>query len=142
MVESPLYPLPFRGFHRGAIEPEVLEQHMALAMDKGSIATMRAMFSWAEEVRDRKDGDDGLFGYAQALRGARHSAAGRAGRYDDLAPPKSVKPAYELSRSSDKTYRELPFGHVDMLIGREAPLTTWPLLESWLRQAGACTGRG
>jgi poly(3-hydroxyalkanoate) synthetase len=57
-----------------------------------------------------------------------------AGRFDDLAAPASVKPAYTLSKSSDKKYRELPFGHVDLLVGRDAPLTTWPLMEQWLRR--------
>ena len=67
-----------------------------------------------------------------ALRGARRAALDVAGRYDDLAAPASVKPAYDLSRSADKTYRELPFGHIDMLVGREAPQLTWPLVESWI----------
>lgn len=132
VVDSPLYPLPFRGFHRGAIEPEVLEQHMALAMDRGSIATMRAMFSWAREARERKAGDDGLFGYAKRFEALDVPLLVISGLFDDLAPPASVKPAYTLSGARDRTYRELPFGHVDMLIGREAPQLTWPLLESWL----------
>lgn len=132
VVESPLYPLPFRGFHRGAIEPEVLEQHMALAMDRGSIATMRAMFSWAQEARARKEGEDGLFGYARRFESLDLPLLVVAGIYDDLAPPASVKPAWALSSARDRTYRELPFGHVDMLIGREAPQLTWPLLEAWL----------
>ncbi|MFO0569520.1 MAG: alpha/beta hydrolase [Polyangiaceae bacterium] len=134
VVESPLYPLPFRGFHRGAIEPEVLEQHMSLAMDRGSIATMRAMFSWAQEIRDRKAGDDGLFGYAKRFESLELPLLVIAGLYDDLAPPASVRPAHDLSSSSDRTYRELPFGHVDLLIGREAPKLTWPLLETWLKK--------
>lgn len=132
VVESRLYPLPFRGFHRGAIEPEVLEQHMALAMDRGSIATMRAMFGWAQEARARKTGDDGLFGYGRRFEGLDMPLLVIAGAYDDLAPPASVEPAFALSSARDKSYRELPFGHVDMLIGREAPRLTWPLLESWL----------
>lgn len=132
VVDSPFYPLPFRGFHRGAIEPEVLEQHMALAMDRGSVATMRAMFSWAQEARERKAGDDGLFGYAKRFESLDLPLLVIAGIYDDLAAPESVKPAWSHSGSSDRTYRELPFGHVDLLIGREAPQLTWPLLESWL----------
>jgi len=134
VVESPFYPVPFRGFHRGAIEPEVLEQHMGLAMDRGSIATMRAMFSWAREIRARKQEDDGLFGYAARFEALDIPLLVVAGSYDDLAPPASVRPAYDRSRSSDRSYRELPFGHVDMLIGREAPQLTWPLLESWLKK--------
>jgi poly[(R)-3-hydroxyalkanoate] polymerase subunit PhaC len=133
-VESPFYPLPFRGFHRGAIEPEVLEQHMALAMETGSVATMRAMFAWAEEVRAQSERADGLFGYARRFESLDIPLLIIAGQFDDLAGPAAVKPAYLRSASSDKTYRELPFGHVDLLVGREAPLTTWPLVESWLKK--------
>jgi pimeloyl-ACP methyl ester carboxylesterase len=133
-VESPLWPIPFRGFQRHSIEPEVLEQHMSLAMDRGSIATMRAMFGWAQEVRARADADDGLFGYAKAFEALDVPLLVVAGQHDDLAPPASVKPAFSRSHARDKTYRELPFGHVDMLIGREASQLTWALLESWLNK--------
>jgi polyhydroxyalkanoate synthase len=134
VVESRFYPVPFRGFRPGSIEPEVLEQHMSLAMDRGSIATMRAMFSWAGEVRARKREDDGLFGYSTRFEALDLPLLVISGTHDDLAPPASVRPAHDRSRSSDRTYRELPFGHVDMVIGREAPQLTWPLIESWLKK--------
>ena len=60
-----------------------------------------------------------------------------SGANDDLAPPASVRPAYERSRSKDKTYRTAPLGHIDLLVGRDAPLSTWPLLTSWLDQRAA-----
>jgi alpha-beta hydrolase superfamily lysophospholipase len=141
-VESPLYPLPFRGFHRGALEPEVLSQHMALAMDDGSLATMRGMFAWANEARAQRAGGDGLFGYATRFEALDVPLLVVAGKYDDLAPPESVKPAYALSRSTDKTYRVLPFGHIDMLVGREAPQLTWPLIESWMGKRAAAREHG
>lgn len=132
LVESRLYPVPFRGYRPGALEPEVLAQHMALAMDRGSIGTMRAMFSWALEARRRKAGDDGLFGYGARFEALDLPLLVIAGRHDDLAPPASVKPAFDLSRSSDKKYRELPFGHIDLLVGRDAPQLTWAVVESWI----------
>jgi alpha-beta hydrolase superfamily lysophospholipase len=141
-VESPIYPLPFRGFHRGAIEPEVLSQHMALAMDSGSVATMRAMFAWANEVRAQRAGGEGLFGYASRFEAIDVPLLIIAGKHDDLAPPASVEPAYELSGSSDKTYRVLPFGHIDMLVGRDAPQLSWPLIEAWLGRRVADAARG
>jgi poly[(R)-3-hydroxyalkanoate] polymerase subunit PhaC len=131
IVESRLYPLPFRGFRRGATEPEILSEHMALAMERGSIATMRGMFAWAADAA-KGSGADGLFGYAERFESLNIPLLIVAGKHDDLAAPASVRPAFERSRSRDKTYRELPFGHVDLLIGHDAPLLTWPLLESWL----------
>jgi polyhydroxyalkanoate synthase subunit PhaC len=141
IVESPLYPVPFRGYRPGSLEPDVLAQHMALAMDHGSIATMRAMFRWAIEARRRRLGDDGLFGYAARFEALDLPLLVIAGRYDDLAAPASVKPAYELSRSRDKRYRELPFGHIDLLVGHDAPQLTWPLIESFIaKRVRASTG--
>lgn len=133
LVESRLYPLPFRGFRRGATEPEILGEHMAFAMERGSVSTLRAMFAWAAESANGI-GPDGLFGYAERFEALDIPLLAIAGKYDDLAPPESVEPAIHRSHSSDKTYRVLPFGHADLLIGREAPQLTWPLLESWLRR--------
>jgi pimeloyl-ACP methyl ester carboxylesterase len=133
LVESRLYPLPFRGFHRGATEPAILGEHMAFAMERGSVSTLRMMFAWAAESANGI-GPDGLFGYADRFESLELPLLVIAGKYDDLAPPASVEPAIERSRSSDKTYRQFPFGHADLLIGREAPQLTWPLLEAWLRR--------
>ena len=59
------------------------------------------------------------------------------GTNDDLAPPASVRPAFERSRSKDKTYRTAPLGHIDLLVGRDAPLTTWPLVTTWIEKRAA-----
>lgn len=135
VFDSRLYPVPIRGFRRRAMEHEVLREHMALAMDHASVSTMRAMFTWASQLR-RNDGDshDGLFGYAGLVEQLDKPLLVISGKFDDLAPPASVAPAYRRSTSSDKTYRELPFGHIDLLVGREAPILTWPLIESWLEK--------
>ena len=55
-----------------------------------------------------------------------------AGANDDLAPPASVRPGFERSGSRDKTYQSLPLGHIDLLVGTDAPLMTWPLVRKWL----------
>jgi hypothetical protein len=55
-----------------------------------------------------------------------------AGTKDDLAPAAGVRPGFERSRARDKTYRAMPFGHIDLLVGRDAPLMTWQALGSWL----------
>lgn len=135
-AESPLYPIPLRGWHRGALEPNVLEEHLRLAFDVAGLAEMAALFQWATEGR--------IFGHG-------HDAADRfegldlpllvvAGSNDDLAPPASVRPAYERSGSRDRTYRTFPLGHIDLLVGREAPFTTWPLLRRWLDERSGAAG--
>lgn len=147
LVESPLYPVPLRGFRRGSMEPDVLRQHMALAMDQGSIATMRALFSWAGEVsaheperrswglgKKRPARENVLFGMASRFERQNVPLLVIAGSQDDLAPPESVRPAHDRSSSRDRSYREFPAGHIDIIMGTEAPTTIWPLITSWLER--------
>jgi len=131
-IESPIFPLPIRGFAPGSMEPLVLSQHMSLAMDQGSITVLRNMFLTAAESRRTGHKLGGLSGYASAFEALDVPLLVIAGSRDDLAPPPSVVPAYERSQSSDKLYRVFPRGHIDLIVGRDAPLTVWPLLEAWM----------
>jgi len=124
-------PLPFRGFVPGSIENDVLEQHLGRAMDFASFEVMRTLFR--DGVRQRRAHTiGGLDAFASAFESMDVPLLVVAGRHDDLAPPSSVRPGYERSKSRDKTYRILSHGHLDLLVGRDAPRTTWPLLETWL----------
>jgi pimeloyl-ACP methyl ester carboxylesterase len=133
-IESPIFPLPIRGFDAGSMEPNVLGQHMSLAMDTGSIAVLRSLFLGAAEQRRSGHRLGGLTGYAGAFEKLDLPLLIIAGEKDDLAPPASVHPAYEHSSSSDKTYRTFPRGHIDLVVGRDAPLTIWPLVEAWMKR--------
>ncbi len=133
VAESPFYPLPLRGWHAGALEPEVLEQHLRLAFDRAGIAELRNMFEWAAQKRFGGHHYD----YEERFEKMDLPLLVLSGSNDDLAPPASVRPAYERSRSSDKTYRTAPLGHIDLLVGRDAPLSTWPLVSKWLTKRAA-----
>lgn len=133
-VESPVFPLPIRGYAPRSMEPRVLGQHMSLAMDRGSVAVMRNMFLRAAEARASGHRLGVLYGYASAFENMDRPLLIIAGSADGLAPPEAVRPAYERSQSSDKTYRVFKRGHIDLIVGREAPLTVWPLVLSWLNQ--------
>jgi pimeloyl-ACP methyl ester carboxylesterase len=132
-AESPLYPFPLRGWHAGSCEPHVLNQHLRLAFDRAAIAETRDLFAWANERRfGGRDTD-----YVERFEAMDLPLFVIAGDKDDLAPPASVQPGFAKSRSKDKTYRVLPFGHIDLLVGRDAPATTWSLVEDWLVQRAA-----
>jgi alpha-beta hydrolase superfamily lysophospholipase len=134
VVESPAFPLPIRGFAPHAMEPRVLGQHMSLAMDRGSVAVVRNMFLRAAEAKATGHRLGVLYGFASAFEAADIPLLIIAGSRDDLAPPDSVRPAYVRSRSSDKTYRVYPRGHIDLLVGRDAPATIWSLVATWLHE--------
>lgn len=133
VAESPLYPLPLRGWHVGALEPEVLEQHLRLAFDRAGIHELRNMFEWAAQKRFGGQHYD----YEERFEKMNLPLLVVSGSNDDLAPPASVRPAFERSRSADKTYRTAPLGHIDLLVGRDAPLSTWPLVTRWLQKRAA-----
>jgi alpha-beta hydrolase superfamily lysophospholipase len=123
-----VYPLPLRAWHEGALEKHVLEEHMDLAFDSASLEDLRNLFDWAWERRF-----GGARGYAERFERARDLPLFViAGTNDDLAPPDAVRPAYERSRSLDKTYREYVAGHIDLVVGRDAPRTLWPDVRDWL----------
>jgi alpha-beta hydrolase superfamily lysophospholipase len=132
VAESPLLPLPIRGYAPGSLESRVLGEHMSLAMDIGSIAVVRNLFLRAAEARASGHRLGVLYGYASGFEALDVPLLVIAGSADALAPPEAVRPAYERSSSSDKSYRVFPRGHIDILVGRDAPLTIWPLLLSWL----------
>jgi len=137
-LESPLYPIKLRGWHAGAIEPEILAEHMKYAFDLASIPVMLTMFRWSTGAfgGGHASQHDGL-SYAERFERATMPLLVIAGTGDDLAPPDSVEPAYLVSRSPDKTYRELPLGHIDLLVGRDAPKTTWRMVERWIGDRAA-----
>ena len=131
-IESPIFPLPIRGFAPGSLEPEVLNQAMSLAMDAGSIAVLRKMFASALEAKRGGHCLGELTGYADEFEALDLPLLVISGSKDDLAPPESVEPAYLRSRSRDKIYRSFPRGHLDILMGAECVQTIWPLMLNWL----------
>jgi pimeloyl-ACP methyl ester carboxylesterase len=132
-AESPLYPFPLRGWHAGSCEPHVLAEHLRLAFDRAALGEMRDMFDWAAQRRFGGDGAD----YASGFEALDVPLLVVAGANDDLAPPASVRPAYDRSGSKDKQYRAMPLGHIDLLVGRDAPLMTWPLVTTWMKKRAA-----
>jgi polyhydroxyalkanoate synthase len=133
LAESPLYPLPLRGWHAGSLEPHVLEQHLAMAFDRAAMAEIVDMFDWAVQRRFGGRESD----YVERFEAMDIPLLVIAGGNDDLAPPASVRPGFVKSRSRDKMYRVLPLGHIDLLVGRDAPLMTWSLVTRWLTKRAA-----
>ena len=135
LAESPLYPIPWRGWRKGSMEPHVLTEHLRMAFDRAGLAELAELFDWAAQKR---------FGGRESDYGERFEKLDLpllvvAGTHDDLAPPEGVHPGFARSGSSDKTYRALPLGHIDLLVGREAPKSSWVVLSDWL---GARSSRG
>jgi poly[(R)-3-hydroxyalkanoate] polymerase subunit PhaC len=132
-AESPLYPLPLRGWHAGSCEPHVLEQYLRLAFDRAALSEMVNLFDWAAQGRFGGHESD----YVERFETMDLPLLVVAGANDDLAPPASVRPGFTRSQARDKTYRVLPLGHIDLIVGRDAPLMTWSLVTNWIDKRAA-----
>ena len=128
--DTRLLPMPLRAWLPGSIERDVLREYLHRAFDHTSLNVALAV------LRSSGPGSlargDGSFDYVAAFERIDVPLLVVAGTHDSLAPPASVRPAFELSSSRDKTYREFPLGHIDLIVGRQAPTTVWPLVRTWL----------
>ncbi len=125
-----LLPLPLRPWAPGSIEPEILDENLAMAFEHTRIGIALGIVSMGAEAALKSH--DGLVDYGLAFELSDKPLLVVAGTKDALAPPASVRPVFDRSSSLDKTYREFPMGHIDMVIGRDAPFTVWPLVRTWL----------
>jgi polyhydroxyalkanoate synthase subunit PhaC len=133
IAESRLYPIPLRGWAAGGLEPHVLEEHFRFAFDRAGLGDMLDMFEWAADKRFMGVASD----YGERFEKLDVPLLVIAGASDDLAPPRSVRPGFARSRSTDKRYELVPLGHIDLLVGRDAPLITWPLVSRWIASRAA-----
>jgi polyhydroxyalkanoate synthase len=56
---------------------------------------------------------------------------------DYIAPPACVKALMDVVGSRDKTYLELPGGHISLIAGRSASVHCWPQVAAWLGKHAA-----
>ncbi|MEZ4391289.1 MAG: alpha/beta hydrolase [Polyangiales bacterium] len=117
--DLPWLPVPLRAWAPGSMEPGLRDSYLGTAFDAGSFGQLRAVFDAGETISARWSRCD-------------VPALILAGSFDLLAPPASVRPAHDRHLGSDRTYAELPFGHGDLLLGREAPARVWSLVTRWL----------
>lgn len=128
--DLPGVPLPVRAWHPRSIEPALLDDYLRLAFDRATLGELAHVT--ASGTAGRFSSSDGAIDYASEWESTDLPVLIIAGTRDLLSPAASVRPAYERSRARDRTYREVPLGHADLLLGREAPKHTWPIVEAWL----------
>jgi pimeloyl-ACP methyl ester carboxylesterase len=130
--DSRFFPTPIRPWRPGSIEDDVLADYLSHSFDWTSVQVLFDLFAGGS--RTSLHSADGRIDYGAAFEALDRPLLVIAGTEDDLAPPRSVRAAFDRSRSRDKTYREFPLGHVDIVIGREAPSTVWLAVSDWLRR--------
>jgi polyhydroxyalkanoate synthase subunit PhaC len=128
--DHPSVPIPVRPWSPGSLEPALLEEYLLRAFDTASIGSLVQLAHAAQSGSFQSV--DRSVDYGTAFEACNIPLLVIAGTDDRLAPPASVRPAYDRSQSRDKIYHQLPFGHADLLLGRTAPQSTWPIVTRWL----------
>jgi len=89
--------------------------------------------------RDACGSEDGRVDYRAGLSGCRQPALFLSAVRDYLAPPSEVRRSYELwggpkelVEFSRANGHSADYGHVDLLLGRRAPLEVYPVILRWL----------
>ena len=121
---------PIRAWRSGNIEDEILEEYLRLAFDQTTIAIACDILAGGDRVALRSH--EGRLDYGVALEALHTPLLVITGSYDNIVSPESAKAGYDQSGSREKTFRIFPAGHADILIGREATVTSWPLIRNWL----------
>jgi polyhydroxyalkanoate synthase subunit PhaC len=128
--DSRAVPMPVRIWAPGSMEADVLDEYLRRAFDMTSLQVAFDIIRFGQKAV--LQGEGGRLDYRTAFEWLDRPLLVIAGTGDTLAPPASVEPAYAASRSTDKAYREFPLGHIDLLVGKGAPQTVWPLVHTWM----------
>jgi len=115
----------------GSLQPEILNEYGARAFDRANVPVLLRMLRMG--VQRRFTSDDGSIDHAAGFFALDVPLLVLAGTHDRLAPPGAVRPAFDRSHSSDRSYREFPDGHADLVTGRFAPTRSWRAILDFLR---------
>jgi polyhydroxyalkanoate synthase subunit PhaC len=135
-LEPLLYAARVLPWHPNNIERPLLTEYLLHAFDTGSFDVLAEVFRWL-----RAGSFGANLGAAQRFFSVDVPLLVLSASRDLFNHPSGVKPAYDGSRSKDKTYHEfsmknqgVDFGHVDIILGRDAPRIIWPVVRAWLDQ--------
>lgn len=131
--------LPFHGWYPGTVEEDVLRQNLEEGLDQVTLGVTLALAEWAiEGYFHARDGRD----YVEAFQRVHDvPVLILAGEKDVLLTPRDAEAAVRFSRSHDVTWRLFTeehgghgWGHLDIILGTDAPRFVWPEIETWLHR--------
>jgi polyhydroxyalkanoate synthase subunit PhaC len=121
---------PISGWTPGSMERELLAERLALGFDWTSTEVWLEMSRWATGAP---------FGYRAAFAELDVPLLVVAGDHDPLVTPGDARECFDCSGSRDKRLvvfdafeHGVHWGHVDLILGREAPRVVWPVVVDWL----------
>lgn len=130
LFDLPVFPKIARGWRPGQLEHDLLHEYLAHSFEATSVKVTIDLVTGGD--RETVGASVGRLDYGVAFRAMDLPLLVIAGTEDALAPPPAVKRGYDESGSKDKMFRVYPLGHIDLILGKEAPTTVWPLIRDWL----------
>jgi len=135
-AEDLSWSFPLAGWVPGSTEPHIVQERLLKGFDWTGINIFLTMMRWASDGSfTGPDGENYEESFTQLDVPLLVIAADR----DRMLPPADARPAYDLSQSSDKTYKvfspireEVHWGHLDIILGKKAPEYVWPYIGTWL----------
>jgi pimeloyl-ACP methyl ester carboxylesterase len=139
ILNSPINFLPYQLWYPKSIDDYDLRERIVLGFDQTSTAVVKLMVIWAS--RGKFVDEHGADLFERNLRAKRKPALFIIGDRDDVVPQESIRPAYDMIASRDKTWKEFNirengchWGHIDIVNGKHAPHEVWPYVAEWMEE--------
>lgn len=124
------YTFPISGWWPGSMEPDLLQERLERGFDWTSVKVWQEMSRWAVT---------GTFDYDTEWRETDVPLLVILGDKDHLLPIRDGREAFLRSGSTDKTMQVFDdynhgthWGHLDLILGKDAPKHVWPLVAQWM----------
>jgi pimeloyl-ACP methyl ester carboxylesterase len=137
ILNSPVNFLPYNLWYPGSMDERDLQERIVMGFDKTSTAVVKLMLIWAS--RGRFVDENGSPVFEKNLRAKKAPSLFIMGDRDEVVPYRSMRPAYRMISSKDKTWKEINiketgvhWGHIDLINGRSAPEAVWKPVADWV----------
>jgi len=139
ILNSPVNFLPYKLWYPGSIEQGDLKERITMGFDRTSTAVVKLMVIWAS--RGAFVDEEGSDLFERNLRAKKAPALFIAGDRDEVVPDSSMRPAFHIISSTDKTWKNFNmkehgahWGHIDLVVGKHAPREVWPYIADWCQE--------
>lgn len=130
VLDVPWVPAPVRLWAPGSLADDALAFTLRQSFADDSFAVLADLL----ELVVTKGDSAGRVDVNERLARFDRPALVIAGDVDDLAPPVGARPLFERLGSAHKEYLEARAGHIDLVVGSQAPSQVWPAIAAFLRR--------